>query len=46
MGAQEDPQGYPTMSAALQKLGLKLESRREEIEYLIIDKGDKNPTGN
>jgi uncharacterized protein (TIGR03435 family) len=33
---QDDPRGLPTMSAALQKLGLKLESRREDVEYLIV----------
>jgi len=36
----------PSMSMALQKLGLKLEARREEIEYLIVDGGNRVPVEN
>jgi uncharacterized protein (TIGR03435 family) len=36
--AQDDPRGLPTMSAALQKLGLKLESRREDVEYVVVER--------
>lgn len=45
-GVQDDALGLPSMSAALQKLGLKLEARREEIEFLVVDGGDRKPTGN
>ncbi len=46
MGIPEDTLGLPSMSAALQKLGLRLEAARADIEYLVVDKGDKIPTGN
>jgi len=36
----------PSMSMALQKLGLKLEARREEIECLIVDGGNRVPVEN
>src|SRR5262249_17080925 len=36
----------PSMSMALQKLGLKLAARREESEYLIVDGGNRVPVEN
>jgi uncharacterized protein (TIGR03435 family) len=42
----EDPTGQPSLFTAFQKLGLKLEQRREKIEYLVVDGGDRVPTEN
>jgi uncharacterized protein (TIGR03435 family) len=35
-----------SISASLQRLGLKLESRRMPIDIIVIDRLDKTPTGN
>jgi len=42
----EDPTGLPSLFSEFQKLGLKLEQRREKIEYLVVDGGYKIPTEN
>jgi uncharacterized protein (TIGR03435 family) len=42
----EDPTGLPTLFSELEKLGLRLEQRREKLEYLVVDGGDKVPTEN
>ena len=45
-GVEGDPSGLPTLTAALRKLGLNLDARREDLEYLVIDGLDKIPTSN
>jgi len=42
----EEPAGLPSLFSEFQKLGLKLEQRREKIEYLVVDGGDRIPTEN
>jgi uncharacterized protein (TIGR03435 family) len=42
---KEDPT-VPSLDEALQRLGLKLERRRDKIEYLVVDSGDRIPTEN
>lgn len=44
MGASEDSSGFRSMPAALQNLGLKIERRNEEMEYLVVVAGDRNPS--
>jgi uncharacterized protein (TIGR03435 family) len=44
-GDQPDITGI-VMSALRDQLGLKLESRKEPVEILVIDHVEKNPTGN
>jgi uncharacterized protein (TIGR03435 family) len=36
----------PPLTEAIQKLGLKLESRTAPVEQLVIDHAEKTPTGN
>jgi uncharacterized protein (TIGR03435 family) len=36
----------PSLFTAVKELGLKLESRRAPIEYIIVDTADRNPTEN
>ncbi len=46
MGAMEDASGFPSMATALQKLGLQIEKRSEDLEYLVVIAGDRNPVDN
>jgi uncharacterized protein (TIGR03435 family) len=41
-----DPEGGETVSAALEKLGLKLEKSRAKVEQLVIDHVEKAPSAN
>jgi uncharacterized protein (TIGR03435 family) len=41
-----DPGSGATVSAALGKLGLKLEKSRANVERLVVDRVDKDPTAN
>ncbi len=41
-----DPEGGQTVSAALEKLGLKLEKSKSKVEQLVIDHVEKLPTAN
>lgn len=36
----------PAVAAALAKLGLKLEKRKAPVDYLVVDRLEKNPTAN
>ena len=40
-----DASGY-SIAASLQRLGLKLESRRMPVDIIVIDRLEKAPTGN
>jgi uncharacterized protein (TIGR03435 family) len=45
--AQADPSGGPTLLNALEKqLGLRLESKKDDVDILVIDHIDKTPTDN
>jgi len=44
--AAADPTGGGTIAAALQALGLKLESRKTTIDRIVIDHAEKLPTDN
>jgi uncharacterized protein (TIGR03435 family) len=47
MPPPSDGEAAPTLVTALQEqLGLKLESRKESVDYVVIDKLDKNATDN
>lgn len=41
-----DPEGAATVSAALAKLGLRLEKRKAAVERLVVDRIEKNATEN
>ena len=45
-GEADDPEGGATVSAALDKLGLKLEKTRAKVNRLVIDQVEKTPTEN
>ena len=45
-GGAMDPEGGVTVSAALEKLGLRLEKGRAKVERLVVDHVDKDPTAN
>jgi uncharacterized protein (TIGR03435 family) len=45
-GEADDPEGGATVSAALDKLGLKLEKSRAKVARLVIDHVEKTPTEN
>lgn len=45
-GEADDPEGGATVSAALEKLGLKLEKSRAKVNRLVIDHVEKTPTEN
>jgi uncharacterized protein (TIGR03435 family) len=45
-GGATDPEGGATVSAALEKLGLKLEKSRAQVERLVVDHVEKSPTEN
>ena len=46
-GTVADPSDpAPSPSAAMDKLGLKLDSQKMPFDFLVIDKIDKQPTGN
>jgi uncharacterized protein (TIGR03435 family) len=45
-GGATDPEGGATVSAALEKLGLKLEKSRAPVERLVVDHVEKSPTEN
>jgi uncharacterized protein (TIGR03435 family) len=36
----------PSIFSAVQKLGLKLEARKADLDFIIIDKGERVPTAN
>lgn len=36
----------PTIFAAVQKLGLKLEKRKEPVEVFVVDRCERQPTEN
>ena len=38
--------GGVTVSDAVEKLGLKLESRKASVEQLVVDSAEKTPTEN
>jgi len=38
--------GYPPVPAALKRLGLRLTSRRQDLEYLVVESCDKVPIEN
>jgi len=41
-----DPEGGATVSAALEKLGLRLEKSRAKVDRLVVDHVEKSPTEN
>jgi uncharacterized protein (TIGR03435 family) len=41
-----DPEGGATVSAALEKLGLRLEKSRAKVNRLVVDQVEKMPTEN
>jgi len=43
-GGASDPEGGATVSAAMEKLGLKLEKSRAKVDRLVIDHVEKMPT--
>jgi len=45
-GGAADPEGGQTVSAALEKLGLKLEKSRAKVDRLVVDHVEKSPTEN
>ena len=45
-GGATDPEGGATVSAALEKLGLKLEKSRAQVDRLVVDHVEKIPTEN
>jgi uncharacterized protein (TIGR03435 family) len=45
-GEATDPEGGATVSAALEKLGLKLEKSRAKVGRLVVDHVEKTPTEN
>jgi len=47
-GAGPAPESVPGPSiySSIQKLGLKLEARKAELDFIIIDKGERVPTAN
>jgi uncharacterized protein (TIGR03435 family) len=45
-GGASDPGGGATVSAALEKLGLKLERTRATVERIVVDRVEKTPTEN
>jgi uncharacterized protein (TIGR03435 family) len=45
-GGAADPGGGQTVSAALDKLGLKLEKSRAKVDRLVVDHVEKSPTEN
>jgi uncharacterized protein (TIGR03435 family) len=45
-GGATDPEGGATVSAALEKLGLKLEKSRAQVDRLVVDRVEKSPTEN
>jgi uncharacterized protein (TIGR03435 family) len=45
-GGATDPEGGATVSAALEKLGLKLEKGRAPVDRLVVDQVEKSPTEN
>jgi uncharacterized protein (TIGR03435 family) len=45
-GEQDPPNGRPTIFAALQDAGLRLESTKIEMPAIFVDSADKTPTGN
>jgi len=44
--ASDPSGGGSTVSDSVQKLGLKLESRKAPVEQLIVDHAEKTPTEN
>jgi uncharacterized protein (TIGR03435 family) len=44
--AATDPEGGATVSAALEKLGLRLEKSRAKVDRLVVDHVEKSPTEN
>ena len=45
-GGGYDPDSGPTVSAALARIGLKLEKSRANVKRLVVDHVDKDPTAN
>jgi uncharacterized protein (TIGR03435 family) len=45
-GGATDPEGGATVSATLEKLGLKLEKSRADVDRLVVDHVEKSPTEN
>jgi uncharacterized protein (TIGR03435 family) len=45
-GGATDPEGGATVSEALEKLGLKLEKSRANVNRLVVDHVEKSPTEN
>jgi uncharacterized protein (TIGR03435 family) len=45
-GGASDPGGGATVSAALEKLGLKLEKTRATVDRIVVDHVEKTPTEN
>ena len=44
--SSEPELGGPTLTAAVEKLGLKLESRKVQLEHLVVDRIQRIPTAN
>lgn len=44
--AASDPSGGSTVFASVEKLGLKLEPRKAQVEQLVVDHAEKVPTAN
>jgi uncharacterized protein (TIGR03435 family) len=45
-GTAGDPGGLPELIQAVGKLGLKLESRKEQLDFLVVEHMEQVPTGN
>jgi len=46
VGAPQDSMDLTAIAQALQKVGLKLESRKMAMEMIVVDHAEKRPTGN
>jgi uncharacterized protein (TIGR03435 family) len=46
VGGNSDPDSGPSVSSALDKLGLKLEKTHAKVNRLVIDHVEKDPTEN
>jgi len=42
--AAADPSGGTTAYQSIEKMGLKLEPRKAQVEYMVIDRLEKTPT--
>ncbi len=46
LGGPQEPRDAAAIARALQKVGLKLESRKVPVEVIVVDRIERKPTGN